>query len=112
MNMDDTEVLIFANWMNCSKGLLPFTYLGLSFSDKKIIQKVLMPFIEKISWKGRFLSWGARLKLINYVLIALPSYFMSMFKLPRWAINRIEKMRRAFFWKEKENVSGFNCLES
>lgn len=41
-----------------------------------------------------------------------PPYHMSVFKLPKWIIARIEKIWRAFLCKGKEEVSGFHYFMS
>lgn len=51
-----------------------------------------------------------RLTLINLVLTILLSYFMSIFKLPKWMIKKINQLKRAILWKGKEKVSGFHYL--
>lgn len=48
--------------------------------------------------------------MINSVLSTLPSHHMSVYGLPKWIINRLEHMRRAFLWKGSDSVSGFYCL--
>lgn len=50
------------------------------------------------SWKGSFLSLGGRLTLVNSVLTALPTYWMSIFRLPAWVIKKIDQLRRDFLW--------------
>lgn len=37
--------------------------------------------------------------MINSVLTAMPTYFMSVFLLPKWIIKKLEKIRRNLFWK-------------
>jgi hypothetical protein len=36
--------------------------------------------------------------MLNAVLSALPTYYMSVFRLSSWVINSIDKIRRDFFW--------------
>ena len=62
------------------------------------------------SWKGKVLPWGGKLILVNSVLSTLHSYFMSIYKLPKWVIKRIDMLWRAFLWKGSNRVNGFNCL--
>ena len=51
------------------------------------------------AWKGRLLNRAGRLRLVNSVLSSLPTYFLTVFKMPKWAIKRIDKLRRSFLWK-------------
>ncbi|MCI06179.1 putative ribonuclease H protein, partial [Trifolium medium] len=50
------------------------------------------------SWRGRLLSIGGRVTLINYVLSSLPLYFFSFFKAPVKVVNQIIRIQRNFLW--------------
>lgn len=50
------------------------------------------------SWKVRYLSLGGRLTLVNSVLSAIPTYWLSLFKIPCWVIKKINRIRRDFLW--------------
>lgn len=63
-----------------------------------------LPLLHKLSkrlqgWASKQLSIAGRLILINAVLSSIPTYFMSIFKLPEWVIQEIDKIRRNFLWK-------------
>jgi len=75
----------------------------------------VQPLIDKVGkklavWKGRFLNKSGRLKLVNSVLSALPTYFPTVFKLQKWAIKAIDKFRRGFLWKGTSTYKGGHCL--
>ena len=53
-------------------------------------------------WKANYLSLGGRLTLLNSVLSSIPTYWMSVFKLPVWVVKEIDKIYRDFFWKGPE----------
>jgi hypothetical protein len=42
------------------------------------------------------------------VLSAMPTYFLTVFKMSKWGISNIDKFRRSFLWKRQdpENVKG------
>ncbi|XP_039141329.1 uncharacterized protein LOC120278666 [Dioscorea cayenensis subsp. rotundata] len=61
-----------AKTLHCSVGVLRLTYLGIPISGG--------------------------LTLLNYVLTAIPTYWISLFKLPHWVIKSIDKIRRDFLW--------------
>lgn len=61
-------------------------------------------------WKGRLLSRGGRLQLINSVLSSIPVYFMSSFLLPKWVINRLDKIQRRFLWGESDTKKGISLM--
>ncbi|GJS50418.1 hypothetical protein Tco_0623780 [Tanacetum coccineum] len=71
------EVSSIARSVNCSHGLLPFIYLGLSVgrSMKKIDawNEVVNKFTRRLSsWKANMLSIGGRLTLVKSVLVVFP----------------------------------------
>ncbi|GKV31852.1 hypothetical protein SLEP1_g40514 [Rubroshorea leprosula] len=49
-------------------------------------------------WKGKFLSLGGRITLINSVLSSLPVFLMSLHLLPKRVIRELNKIRRNFLW--------------
>jgi hypothetical protein len=62
------------------------------------------------AWKGKLLNRAGRLRLINTVLSSLPTCFLTVFKLPKWEIKRIDKFRRSFLWKGEAEAKGGHCL--
>ena len=61
---------------------------------------------EKLpTWKGKLLSYGGRLILINSVLSSIPLYYFSFYKVPIWVIQRIDRIRRRFLWGGSENLN-------
>lgn len=82
---------------------LPFTYLGLPLSNKKLPKTAYLPLLQRMNkrlggWAAKHLSIAGRIVLVNSVLSALPTYFMSCLKLPEWVIKDIDKIRRSFLW--------------
>ncbi len=72
---------------------------------------VINKFRNRIEgWQAKLLSQGGKLTLVNSILTSLPLYFLSVFRAPKWVINHIEVLRRAFFWKEGSAVLGGQCL--
>jgi len=57
-------------------------------------------FQKKLSgWKGKMLSVGGRLVLINYVLTILSMFMFSFFEVPRGVLKRLDYYRSRFFWQ-------------
>ncbi|RVX22450.1 putative ribonuclease H protein [Vitis vinifera] len=61
------------------------------------------PVVERISrrldgWKKAYLSLGGRITLIQSCLFHIPSYFLTLFKIPVYIASKIEKMQRDFLW--------------
>ncbi|GJZ77185.1 RNA-directed DNA polymerase, eukaryota [Tanacetum coccineum] len=81
---------------------MPFTYLRVKFranmahigSWNIIVQKVKS---KLSSWKSKTLSVGGRLTLIKSVLGALPTYYMSLFRVPDGVLNQLEGLHNSFF---------------
>jgi hypothetical protein len=72
--------------LGCKKGTFPIIYLGLPLSDKRLSKVTYLPLLQKSSarlsgWAAKKLLMAARIVLINAVLSALPTYFMSIFSL-------------------------------
>jgi len=70
-------------------------YRKLYNKDWKLIEERIE---KKLSgWKGKHLSYGGRLVLINSVLSSLPMFMMSFFEVPRGVLKKIEYFRSRFF---------------
>lgn len=87
--------------VHCIAGSLPNTNLGIPISGgwprKKDWDLLLSKIRSRLATKkSKFLSLGGRLTLINSVLTAIPTHWMSIFKLPSWVIKNINKIRRDF----------------
>jgi mannosylglycoprotein endo-beta-mannosidase len=74
--------------MNCSTGEWPIKYLGVPVASTKLhvidwllVDEKLMKRLD--GWKGSTLSFGGRLVLINSCLSSIPTYYMSMYLLPK-----------------------------
>ena len=83
--------------MNCRKGSLPFTYLGLPIGGDSRKLSFWKPVLDRIvahlsSWNNKFLSFGGRLVLLKSVLSSVPVYFLSFFKAPTGIISSIESL--------------------
>jgi hypothetical protein len=87
----------------CQSGSFPFKYLGIPMHFRKLSNKdwkVVEEVIEKrlSSWKGKYLSVGSRLVLINSVLTSLVMFMMSFFEVPRGVLKKIDFYRSRFYW--------------
>lgn len=117
INLSDEEEAEISDILECPVATFPQTYLGLPLSDSKLPKAAFLPLISKIdrrlaSFSMNFISRGGRLILTKSVLSALPAYFMSCLSLPKWVIEKIDGLRRSFFWKGKNSSKGSDCLVS
>jgi hypothetical protein len=107
INLDEEETQAYAKTFCCKIGKFPFVYLGVPLHYEKLRREDIQPVVDKImkkiaGWKGRLLSFGARLTLLKACLASIPIYLMSIIKLPKWAIETINSQMAKFFWNDKE----------
>ncbi|XP_073358207.1 uncharacterized protein [Aegilops tauschii subsp. strangulata] len=91
----------------CELGALPFTYLGIPIHHRKLTNRewkcIEDRFEKKLScWKGKLLSYGGRLILINSVLTSLPMFLLSFFEVPVGVRKRLDFYRSRFFWQSDD----------
>jgi hypothetical protein len=55
------------------------------------------------SWKGKVLSVGGRLVLINPILTSMVLFMLSFFQVPSGVIGKIEYFRSRFFCQNDEH---------
>jgi hypothetical protein len=115
MHMTELESLSIANILGCNISSLPCTYLGLPLSVHKISRANLQPVIQRIGarlpgWMPRMLGSGGRLQIINSVISAIPNFFMACIQWDAASIEIINKLIRAFLWKNKKDIHGGHCL--
>lgn len=97
--------------LSCSVGLFPVTYLGIPISGRRTRRQDWEGLIKKVrrrlaSRKASHLSLGGRLTLVNSVLSAIPTYWMSIFRLLCWVSKRIDRLKRDFLWSSPDLRSG------
>ncbi|CAN4117930.1 unnamed protein product [Withania somnifera] len=85
------------------KGDLPFRYLGVPLSTKRLSIVQCKPLIDKMlgritSWTTRFLSYAGRAQLVLSVLFAIQIFWSQLFALPKKIIQVVESICRRFLW--------------
>ncbi|MFS7970880.1 hypothetical protein Hanom_Chr09g00826111 [Helianthus anomalus] len=101
---DDIEEM--AEKLKCSKGKLPFKFLGLTIGANMKRVKNWKPVIDKFNsklsaWKANCLSFAGRMVLAKVVMGALPNYYFSMYLAPKKVVNTLDAIRRDFIWGRK-----------
>ncbi|XP_062080610.1 uncharacterized protein LOC133785381 [Humulus lupulus] len=89
--------------LHFAEGDFPLKYLGVPLRPTKwragdcatIIQKIQLKLFH---WSNRHLSYAGRAQLIQSVLLAIRSFWMSIFLLPKSVINEIDSPCRRFLW--------------
>ena len=126
INFHKSEVFLFGEAKSCKKeyvqlfgckeGEFPFKYLGIPMHHRKIQNKDWIELEERFqkklcSWKGKHLSVGGRLVLINSVLSSLPMFMFSFFEAPKGVIKRLDYYRSRFFWQSDEHKKKYRLTK-
>ena len=87
--------------LGCKIGYLPAEYLGLLLGANRKASNVWDGVEERFpkrlaNWKRQYISKGGKLTLIRSCLSNLPTYVMSLFRLPMKVKIRLEKIQRDF----------------
>ena len=81
-------------------------YLGLPSvigkSKNQVLQKLKSVGKKLSGWKEKMLSMGGKEILIKVVTQAIPTYTMSCFLLPKGLCDDLERMKRNFWWGQKD----------
>jgi len=106
MSVQDAIVTKF----NLIKGELPFRYLGVPLSSKKLFVIQCQPLVKKIicrieNWSPKLLSYAGRLQLIKSVLFGVQTYWSRVFVLPQKVLKLIQTACRVFLWTGKSGTS-------
>nr|KYP58785.1 Putative ribonuclease H protein At1g65750 family [Cajanus cajan] len=108
LGSSEIQVLRFAVVLNCKILHFPFRYLGIPIGDNPRKSTMWRPILDKIinklaPWKDKLISMAGRVCIINFVLTALPLYFIPFFKMPKKVVNNIIKIQRAYLWGGEED---------
>jgi hypothetical protein len=99
-----------------NQGSFPCSYLGLPLGVKKPKKVEVQPLLDRAQsrlkgGKGKMMSFKGRLILINSVITATATYFLTAFPPTPWLSKQFDKLRRKFLWApEDEIVSGGKCI--
>lgn len=102
LSVSNDKVTQAAAKIGCASFKTPFWYLGTkvggAMSRIKSWEEIVSKFKSRLSkWKMKTLSIGGRMTLIKSVLNSLPTYHMSIYKVPKKIINSLESIRCHFF---------------
>jgi hypothetical protein len=102
-----------ASLIKCGQLSTPIQYLGLQLMLKKPPKSAYLPLINNVQKRfegfgGKYLTRAGRTVLANSVLNAIPLHYMQAFLLPKWVINRINRITRCFIWRGNKNT--YHCL--
>ena len=91
------KIVALASILQCRVGKLSMKYLGMPlgtyFKSAVIWNPILEKMEKKLSgWKCLYISKGGRLMLIKSTLSSLPTYFLSLFTIPKVVVARLESI--------------------
>ena len=100
----------------CNSSNFPIRYLGIPIRYRKLSNNDWVRIQERFeqclsSWKGKNLSTGGRLTLINLVLSNLPIYMMSFFEIPKGVRKKLDYFRSRFFWQSDEHKRKYRLVK-
>ena len=92
-----------------AKGPLPFRYLGIPLTSRKLNNAQCVGLVDKIldrvnHWSAHTLSYSGRVQLLRSIIFATANYWMQCLPLPKGVIRRIEAACRSFLWTGKSCV--------
>lgn len=107
----DNVLTRFGGQISC----FPCKYLGLPLQIGRPRRADEQIIVDKIGarlpgWKGTLLSRAGRVQLVQSVLSSIPTYPMTVFPLLKWAIKKIDRIRRNFLRKGSDDARGGHCL--
>lgn len=81
----------------------PRVYLGanMDFSMRKssIFGRILERVGSKLAlWKAPLLAFPSRLILVKHVLLTIPNYLLSVFRVPVYFLNKVKSVVSRFLW--------------
>jgi hypothetical protein len=94
-NEAQDSAVLYAELFGCGQGQFPIHYLGipihyqrLTIAEWKSVEERLQKRLT--TWKGKLLSLGGRLVLINLVLTNMVLYMISFFLLPKGVLHKLD----------------------
>jgi hypothetical protein len=60
--------------------------------------------------KAVFMNRAGHITTVRFMLSAMPIYLLIAVNVPKWFSKEIDKIRKGFLWKGKEQVNGDCCL--
>jgi len=112
-DLNDTCTIL--QFFPCRLSPFPCKYLGIPLSIYKLSRADLQPLVDSVaarlpSWKAALMSRAGRKVLTCVTLSAIPVHTAIAVELCPWAIQAIDKLRRAFLWKGTASVHGGHCM--
>ena len=99
INMDEDRLSHLTRTVNCQKGSLPFTYLGLPLGITKPSLDYFIPIVTRVEKRlcgiTDFLNYGGKLQMVKSVMTSLPIFFMCTLDVPHSIKEQVVKYKFA-----------------
>ena len=101
VNVDEVFMDMVCSFLNCRKGVVPFMYLGLPVGAIPRKVETWEPFVEQLrrrlfSRGNRYISLGGRIVLLNSVPNSIPTFYLSLMKMPVKVMKSVVSLQRNF----------------
>nr|XP_009770010.1 PREDICTED: uncharacterized protein LOC104220772 [Nicotiana sylvestris] len=101
--------------LQLSEGTLPFKYLGVPLSAKKISTQQCMSLVERIvdnirSWTSKFHSYAGSLQLIKSVLFEMQTYWAQVFLIPKKIVKMVDSICMRYMWTGSNETTQRNLI--
>ncbi|CAK8576263.1 unnamed protein product [Lathyrus sativus] len=101
INVSNYFLLAISNFLVCKLQDPNFNFLriptGSNMRRINLWSYIIDNFKSKLAlWRGRFLSFGGRITLINAVLSSLPIFIFSFYKAPVKVLKKVDKILQRF----------------
>ncbi|XP_026419460.1 uncharacterized protein LOC113315387 [Papaver somniferum] len=95
--------IAIANYLGMERALFPDKYMGIQLKPGIVrhihVRQVVEKIMDKLAgWKGKLLSFQARLVLIRSVIASYVIHSMAIYKWPCNIIKQVERAIRNFLW--------------
>lgn len=89
--------------LGCKVGVAPFSYLGATIGTPANRIQFWNPLKSKVqrkldTWDASKLSMAGRLILLKAAIDSIPSYWVSLYRVPEQILKELEQLQRNFLW--------------
>jgi hypothetical protein len=100
---------------SCPLGEFPIKYLGVPLHYDNLRREDIQPLVDKMlkkiaGWRGKLLSYAARLVLIKACLASIPVYLLSFIKFPKWTIRTLHTHMANCLWNDNPEAQKYHLV--
>lgn len=107
----EEDVELASQHLDCQIASFPCKYLGLPLSIRKLTNIDLQPILYRVAdalpeWKAALMVRSGRLIMVKAALTAIPVYLLIALDAPKWFLKTVDKWRRQFLWRGRQDLKG------